>query len=198
MLHERTGDPWWSGAVPDLEHVTPPSSYADAWSFTAPVIDMPVYLPLAAWPARRARRDVTRMALAALPQTEDVVVNCAGLGSRRLAGDLDVHPVRGQVVLVEGVTLDHWWLDSAGPTYVVPRSDTVVVGGTDQDGDWSRTPSPETAADDPADGRPGWCRSSPRARGWSPIGSVSGRCVPSYDWRRKVGSSTATATVARA
>lgn len=145
VLPVRTGDPWWSGAVPDLEHVAPPATYADAWSFTAPVIDMPVYLR---W--LRGRLDelggtITRMALAALPQTEDVVVNCAGLGSRRLAGDLDVHPVRGQVVLVEGVRLDRWWLDSAGPTYVVPRSDTVVVGGTDQEGDWSRTPSPETA-----------------------------------------------------
>ena len=145
VLHERTGDPWWSGAVPDLEHVAPPPSYADAWGFTAPVIDMPVYLR---W--LRGRLDelggtLTRMALAALPRTEDVVINCAGLGSRRLADDLDLHPVRGQVVLVEGVSLDRWWLDSAGPTYVVPRSDTVVVGGTDQDGDWSRTPSPETA-----------------------------------------------------
>ena len=38
-----------------------------------------------------------------------------------------------------------WWLDEAGPTYVVPRTDLVVVGGTDEPGDWSRTPSPETA-----------------------------------------------------
>ena len=30
------------GAVPDLEHIGPPEGYADAWSFTAPVIDMPV------------------------------------------------------------------------------------------------------------------------------------------------------------
>ncbi len=73
------------------------------------------------------------------------MVDCAGLGARRLAGDLDVRPVRGQVVLVEGVELDRWSLDSAGPTYVVPRSDQVVVGGTEQRGDWSRTPSPETA-----------------------------------------------------
>ena len=98
----------------------PPDGYADAWSFTAPVVDMPVYLR---W--LRARLDelggtLTRMSLAALPQTDDVVVNCAGLGSRRLAGDLDVRPVRGQVVLVEGIELDRWWLDSDGPTYVVP------------------------------------------------------------------------------
>jgi D-amino-acid oxidase len=145
VLSAPTVDPWWSSGVPDLEHVAPPSSYADAWSFTAPIIDMPVYLR---WLSERLAElggTVTRMSLAELPQTEEVVVNCAGLGSRRLAGDLEVHPVRGQVVLVDGVEVDGWWLDSAGPTYVVPRSDTVVVGGTDQDGDWSRTPSPETA-----------------------------------------------------
>ena len=44
VLHRRTEDPWWAGAVPDLEHIGPPEGYADAWSFTAPVIDMPVYL----------------------------------------------------------------------------------------------------------------------------------------------------------
>jgi D-amino-acid oxidase len=143
--HEQAADPWWASAVPDLAHVAPPLGYADAWSFTAPVIDMPIYLD---W--LRARLEdlggtLTRMSLPTLPRTDDVVVNCAGLGSRRLADDDGVRPVRGQVVLLNGVDLDRWWLDATGPTYVVPREHEVVVGGTDEDGDWSRTPSPETA-----------------------------------------------------
>ncbi len=145
VLHRPTEDPWWSDAVPDLEHIAPPQGYADAWAFTAPAIDMPVYLD---W--LRDRLDelggtLTRMSLPSLPQTDDVVVNCSGLGSRRLAGDDGVRPVRGQIVLVNGVDLDRWWLDATGPTYVVPRRHEVVVGGTDEDGDWSRTPLPETA-----------------------------------------------------
>jgi D-amino-acid oxidase len=145
-LMRATPDPWWASAVPDLVRTAPPTGYADAWGFTAPVVDMPVYLR---W--LRARLDelgatITRISLASLPQTADVVVSCAGLGSRRLAGDLDVRPVRGQVVIVSGLTLDRWWLDAAGPTYLLPRADTVVVGGTSEDGEWSRTPSPETAA----------------------------------------------------
>jgi D-amino-acid oxidase len=149
VLARPMPDPWWAGAVPDLQHVAAPPAYADAWSFTAPVIDMPVYLD---W--LRARLvalggTLTRMSLSALPPVaevgDDVVVNCAGLGARLLARDHDVVPVRGQVVLVRGVELDRWWLDSDGPTYVVPRAREVVVGGTDEAGDWSRTWSPETA-----------------------------------------------------
>jgi D-amino-acid oxidase len=147
VLARPTADPWWAAAVPDLFRGPAPQGYADAWSFTAPVIDMPVYL---AW--LRTRLDVlggtvTRMSLPGLPTTDGVVVNCAGLGSRLLAGDHDVRPVRGQVVLVSGVHLDRWWLDADGPTYVVPRSRHVLVGGTDEADDWSRTPSPETATE---------------------------------------------------
>ena len=104
-----------------------------------------------------------------------MVVNCAGLGSRRLAGDLDVRPVRGQVVVVDGHLLDRWWLDSAGPTYVVPRSDTVVVGGTDEHDDWSRTPSPETAAEILRRAT-GWCPRWPTP-GSSPTASACARCA---------------------
>ena len=145
VVPEGTPDPWWAGAVPDLKAVAPPPGYAGARSFTAPVVDMPVYL---CWLRDRLVEldgTVTRMSLAALPRNDDVVVNCSGLGSRLLAADLDVGPVRGQVVLLSGVELDRWWLDAEGPTYVVPRLHEVVVGGTDEVDDWSRTPSPETA-----------------------------------------------------
>lgn len=145
VLAQRTQDPWWAGAVPDLEHVAPPPAYADAWSFTAPVIDMPVYLRWLRSRLAELGGTLTRMSLPALPRTDDLVVNCAGLGARLLAQDHDVRPVRGQVVLMTGVELDCWWLDSAGPTYVVPRAREIVVGGTDEADDWSRTSSPETA-----------------------------------------------------
>ena len=147
VLRERTPDPWWATAVPDLRRAAAPEGYADAWTFTAPVIDMPTYLT---W--LRARLEalggtITRMSLGGLPATDDVVVDCAGLGARLLADDRSVRPVRGQVVLLDGVSLDRWMLDEDGPTYVVPRLGQVVVGGTEEDGEWSRTPSPETATD---------------------------------------------------
>jgi D-amino-acid oxidase len=46
------------------------------------------------------------------------------------------------------VGVEQWWLDSAapgGPVYVVPRSRDIVVGGTDDEGEWDRRPDPDTA-----------------------------------------------------
>jgi D-amino-acid oxidase len=148
VLAAATPDPWWTDAVPDLHRVAPVDGYADAWSFTAPVVDMPVYLDWLRHRFETLGGTVTRMSLGGLPPADgpdEVVVNCSGIGSRLLGRDTSVRPVRGQVVLVSGVELDRWWLDGSGPTYVVPRSDVVVVGGTDDDGDWSRTPSPQVA-----------------------------------------------------
>src|SRR5690606_27494930 len=110
-----------------------------------PVVDMPVHLR---WLTKRVGElggTLTRLNLSALPPGADVVVNCAGLGARLLGADRSVVPVRGQVVVVEQFGLDRWWLDAEGSTYVVPRADEVVVGGTEEEGEWSRTPSPETA-----------------------------------------------------
>jgi D-amino-acid oxidase len=149
------GDPWWARAVPSLRRVTPtdglPGGYVDGWTFTAPVVEMPLYLT---WLRRRLEElggTLTRHNLSALPLPgdgrADVVVDCAGLGARLFAGDLSVVPVRGQVVVVEQVGLEQWWLatDEGAPTYVVPRRDDIVLGGTEEHGEWSRTPDPATA-----------------------------------------------------
>ena len=144
-----TDDPWWRSAVPSLERVTPPDGFADAWSFASPVVDMPVYL---GWLAARVRSlggTVTRLNLAGLPPGGDLVVNCSAIGSRLLAADPSVTPVAGQVVHLEQFGLERWWLcgeddDGDQPTYVVPRGDHVVVGGTAEPGQWSRTPSART------------------------------------------------------
>jgi D-amino-acid oxidase len=151
VLRERQGNPWWVDTVASLARATAlPDGYVDGWTYTTPVVEMPIYL---GWLLERVQAlggTVTRLNLAELPRGGDVVVNCAGLGARLLGGDTSVTPVSGQVVYVEQVGLDRWWLDAGapgGPTYVVPRSRDIVVGGTDAEGDWSRTPSPVLAED---------------------------------------------------
>ena len=149
VLRTPEPDPWWAGVVPSLRRETAlPDGYVDGWAFTTAVVEMPVYL---AWLGRRVLDlggTLTRLNLRELPAGGDAVVNCSGLGARLLGADTSVQPVSGQVVYVEQFGLDRWWLDGGspeGPTYVIPRSHDVVVGGTDVEGDWSRTPAPETA-----------------------------------------------------
>jgi D-amino-acid oxidase len=128
-----------------------PPGYVDGFELTVPVVDMPVHLRWLvdhlAWlgvRVRQARLDD----LAAAYDGVDAVVNCTGLGARELIDDTELVPVRGQVVLVEQFGLQRWTLDETDPfdpTYVVPRRNTVVVGGTAVDGDEDCTVRPDVA-----------------------------------------------------
>lgn len=153
VVASRAGKPWWADAVPDLhETVDVPAGYDGGWSFTAPLVEMPVYLDWLAGVVLAAGGSITRINLHGLPRTgdggPDAVVDCSGIGAKFLAADPTLYPVQGQVVLVEQVGLERWWLDNTdpeGPTYVVPRSRDIVVGGTEVEGEWSRTASPDVA-----------------------------------------------------
>lgn len=146
LFRSTQPDPWWADALPELRRERDlPDGYVDGWSYAAPVVEMPVFLPWLVGRVEELGGTVTRMNLRDLPTGADLVVNCAGIGSRLFAADLTVVPVRGQVVHVEQVGLDRWWRDPGGPTYVIPRERDIVVGGTNEEGEWSRTPSPETA-----------------------------------------------------
>jgi D-amino-acid oxidase len=68
-----------------------------------------------------------------------VVVNCTGLGSRELANDTSLHPVRGQTVKIRHTGYKFGILDDEGPHalgYVIPRTRDIVLGGTAQANDW--------------------------------------------------------------
>ena len=150
LFREPSGDLWWRdalppGAGPDRE-TSLPAGYASGLTMRTPVVEMPVYLRWLAARVEELGGTVTRMNLSALPTGDALVVNASGIGARLLGGDRTVSPVRGQVVLVEQVGIDHWWIDAETPSYVVPRAHDVVLGGTAIEGEWSRTPEPAVAA----------------------------------------------------
>jgi D-amino-acid oxidase len=111
---------------------------------------MPAYLAWLSEQVIARGGSITRLTLHGLPRVghggADVVVDCSGIGAKFLARDPSLNPVQGQVVRVEQVGLESWWLDAAGPTYVVPRRRDIIVGGTDVEGEWSVTPSPDVAS----------------------------------------------------
>jgi D-amino-acid oxidase len=89
------------------------------------------------------RRFASPADIAALP--EALVFNCTGLGSRDLFGDADLHPARGQLVILEPQPEVRYAL-TGGPGYMFPRPDGILLGGTFELDQRDPTPQPQTIA----------------------------------------------------
>ena len=108
------------------------------------------YLPWLAGKCRAAGVELVRYSVDRLTDLPgDVVVLAAGLRSGALVGDGAAVPVQGQVVRLANPGLRDWVLDEdnpAGLTYVVPRDEDVVCGGTAVAGATGVGPDPAVEA----------------------------------------------------
>ena len=146
-------DLWWAPDVPEHRPATadelPPGVPAGT-RCTLPVADMNRYLPWLLAACRGAGVEVELARVRTLDEVPgDVVVVAAGLGSGPMLGDDSGVAVQGQVVRLADPGLDGWLLDEdnpAGLTYVVPRGDDVVCGGTAVVGATGTEPDPAVEA----------------------------------------------------
>ncbi|KAK2579475.1 hypothetical protein KPH14_010789 [Odynerus spinipes] len=82
---------------------------------------------------RRKIRDLDEL----IEDGYELVINCSGLGARKLVGDNTVIPLRGQVSRASAPWLMHTFLiDDEDCNYIIPNTNTVVLGGTHQEGDY--------------------------------------------------------------
>jgi D-amino-acid oxidase len=153
LFREPTPDPWWIYAIDSLGRVPDtalPAGYLDGYELTVPVVDMAVHLPWLQRSLTEAGIVFQQRRIVDLDEAGagfDAVVNCAGLGAGPLGDDGSVVPVRGQVIVIEQIGLDRWLLDEGATlTYVVPRNDTILLGGTAEEGDDDSTVRSDTAA----------------------------------------------------
>lgn len=71
--------------------------------------------------------------------SEKFVFNCTGLGAKELLGDQDMHPMRGQIVILNKTPAwDHSILGD-DVFYIFPRMTTTVLGGTTELGETEET-----------------------------------------------------------
>uniref|UniRef100_A0A4X1V9U4 D-aspartate oxidase n=1 Tax=Sus scrofa TaxID=9823 RepID=A0A4X1V9U4_PIG len=115
-------------------------------AFTTLKCEGPTYLP---WLEKRVKGSgglvLTRRVedLWELHPSFNIVVNCSGLGSKQLVGDMEIFPVRGQVLKVQAPWVKHFIRDGSGLTYIYPGIANVTLGGTRQKGDWNLSPNAE-------------------------------------------------------
>jgi D-amino-acid oxidase len=140
--------PAWGELVGMTRWSAPPAGYVDGWRFTAPLVDMPIYLGYLERRFRAAGGAVELRTVRSFADLDgDAVVNCAGLAARELVPDPELVPVRGQIVLVENPGISEFFAstDEGDLLYFMPHPDRVVLGGTAEHGDWNTEPDPVTA-----------------------------------------------------
>lgn len=152
LYREDPGRPWWTDALGDVAEVGPaglPTGYRHGLRYVVPLAEMPVHLPWLLGELRGAGVVVERHRVSQLSElggTSAVIVNCTGLAAGALVGDGSVVPVRGQIVrttnpgLARSVRDEH---HPGGYTYVHPRSQDCILGGSLEDGVWDTTPDHE-------------------------------------------------------
>lgn len=143
--------PTWSDAVGGITVDTGVDApWLDALRFEPPLVNMRRYLEWLTGEVTGAGVRMDYRGLRDLSQVDantDVVVNAAGLGAGRLAGDSTVIPARGQIVHVADPGLTEWVVDEDDFSYVLPHGDHAVCGGTEEVGSDVLEPDPDTTRD---------------------------------------------------
>jgi D-amino-acid oxidase len=129
-----------------------PDGFASGWAYTAPAINMPVYLEYLLGRCAQAGVTIDYATVPSLAAVDaPVVVNCTGIGARALTGDESLVPLRGQVVVAENPGIEEFYIDHGADgdedyVYAFPHGDVIVLGGTAHPGAFDLAPRPEVTA----------------------------------------------------
>jgi D-amino-acid oxidase len=147
--------PSWMDLLPDVRILGAgelPGGFASGWSYTAPAVNMPVYLEYLLSRYADLGGAVGYAAVPSLAAVDaPVVVNCTGIGARALTGDESLVPIRGQVVVAENPGIEEFYIDHGAPgdvdyVYAFPHGGVIVLGGTAQRGASDLAPRPDVSA----------------------------------------------------
>lgn len=75
----------------------------------------------------------------------DLIVNCLGLAPMTLLNDKEMKPIRGYLVRVTCPSVHHWYRESESWSYIFPRRNEIVLGGTYDIGETDCTENNELA-----------------------------------------------------
>jgi D-amino-acid oxidase len=145
----------WTDLIPGLrlcEKAELPDGFTHGWHYTAPVATMPVYLRYLQARFERAGGKLEASPVGSLAEVAGAapyVINCSGVAARDLVPDSAVVPVRGQVVIAANPGIEEFFIsrDEAPPwiVYMFPHGEEILLGGTNDDGNWDKDPKTDIA-----------------------------------------------------
>ncbi|MFZ1753399.1 MAG: FAD-dependent oxidoreductase [Caldilineaceae bacterium] len=146
----------WQAMLDDLRPAQEdelPLGYTGGFRYSVPLIETPIYM---AYLVRRFQANGGEIQQALVDDldsfagAERLVVNCTGAWAGKLTGDNRVFPIRGQILrLPPQPHITHAFMSHGGPlgfTYIFPRSQDCLLGGTSEAGNWSVRPDDATSA----------------------------------------------------
>jgi D-amino-acid oxidase len=148
-------DPWYVEMTHGFNRCSVhdlPSGFVDGYEFDTFIIDTPTYMKYLN--ARCEKADITMIqtevpSLESLIGKYDLAINCTGVWAKMFVNDDAVYPIRGQVIVTDRPEampdMIHCWDGGEYPTYLVPRKNTCILGGTALVNNWDLQPNPETA-----------------------------------------------------
>lgn len=162
-------DPFWKDITPGFRHLTPhelafhdpTGKHIDGITYHTFIAEGRIYCEWIMQQLRDSYSNVTFQTQklesigdiidsTSAKHRSDVIVNCSGLGARELVKDPLLYPIRGHVLRVKAPWV-RYHVESHGsskdgdslPVYIIPNSDTVVLGGTKGYHQEDTTPKPE-------------------------------------------------------
>lgn len=147
MFDTPQPDPWWQDAFPGtIERPSSdelPEGYVDAYRFQTIVIDTSIHMEYLLKKFTSLGGEIVQKEVTDIQQAlkkYSIVVNCTGLGSRKLFDDDKIYPVRGQMIKIKSNGFDEVVVDDDGPhslAAVIPRLHDSMLAGTAQVNNWN-------------------------------------------------------------
>ena len=134
-------DPFWKDMVigfrrlSDAELRLYPDRYKSGYFYTTIVCDQTKYIPWLTAKFTYKGGIIKQMKVKGFNELNgyDVVVNCTGIGSRDLCGDLNLQPLRGHIIKVKAPWITHFTIAPEDHLHVLRGFDTMVLGFTVQE-----------------------------------------------------------------
>lgn len=141
-------EPFWKGAVRSFRNAHAdelPEGYVCGFVAEVPRIETPVYMLYLMDRFRDSGGEIEQLGkelsdIGEISGESDFIINCSGLGSRQLCNDEKSFPIKGQLVRTTNPGLGRGVNDELGPlavSYIVPRDNDCILGGTAEENNWS-------------------------------------------------------------
>lgn len=150
LSHRPLPDPDYLDIVDDFERIDctkMPGNYADGFRMRIPLIDTPIYMAYLVKRYHDLGGEINQhevSSLLELAKSNRLIVNCSGAWAAGLADDSKCFAIRGQIVRIrkpEGLSPELFSGPWEGePTYIIPRRNDCLLGGSKQVDDWNREP----------------------------------------------------------